>query len=476
MDAATELADAALAGESLRQLALRLARLARTLSGAAGAAVFHPAEGGQLLELGGDGSPLIASTLVSEVLAAGTALADRSLQVAGGAVQVALPLRHEARTLGALCLQYEGGTPRDLRQLRPLVARAGTVLAAAEREARKDRFLSFAAHELKTPLTSIKGFSYSLARRLERGQPGDPHAVQVLERQAERLHSLLEEMLEVSRIDMGRFVLHLEPCNLGELVVAANRVLKRLGAAPLQIKAAGAALAVKVDRDRIERAVVALGLRALELGAGEGVSLEVAGAMARARIAWFGPPLDEDERRKAFEPKWDGKDKPRSGLGMGLALARMVAELHGGTLRAEACSFVLELPLHLPAEERRVAGGGRHVLVVDDDQAIATMLADFLSENGFTTSFALGGRAALAMIARGPMPDLLVLDLRMPDLDGRALLLQAREQLALTSRVVLLSADRDVAIAAAQLGAHSFVEKPFAPEGLLLAVQRALEE
>src|SRR5437763_1312999 len=108
--------------------------------------------------------------------------------------------------------------------------RAGAVLAAAERKSRKDRFLSMAAHELKTPLTSIKGFSYSLARRLEKGEPSDPRHVQVLERQAERLHSLLEEMLEVSRIETGRFLLHQEPCEMAELVEASLRSLRRLGA------------------------------------------------------------------------------------------------------------------------------------------------------------------------------------------------------------------------------------------------------
>jgi len=87
--------------------------------------------------------------------------------------------------VGTLSLCFQD-TLRDLRPLLPLLTRAGAVLAAAERESRKDRFLSLAAHELKTPLTSIKGFSYSLARRLEKGEPTDPRHVQVLERQAER--------------------------------------------------------------------------------------------------------------------------------------------------------------------------------------------------------------------------------------------------------------------------------------------------
>ena len=474
VEAATELADAALEGEGLRELACRLAKLARELSGAAGAAVVQPAEGGQLVELGADGARCQSSTLARDVIEGGSPLAEEPSVEPHGAAQVALPLCHRERTLGALLLRFENGAPRDLRQLRPLVARAGTVLAAAEREARKDRFLGFAAHELKTPLTAIKGFAYSLARRLERGEPADVRAVQVLERQAERLHSLLEEMLEVSRIDMGRFLLHLEPCDLGELLYAANRVLKRLGAHQLERRGPAAPLPLQADRDRIERALVALALRVQELGVAGGATLSSDGVMACARVSWFGSPLSASERAEALGPRWDAKEKPRSGLGMGLALAHKISRMHGGELAVEANAFTLKLPLRAPGQEQRPEGAGRRVLVVDDDEAIATMLADFLGENGFTASFALGGRAGLQMIERGPAPDLLVLDLRMPDLDGRSMLLQARALYRLRSRVVLLSADRAVAIAAAELGADAFVEKPFAPEGLLAAVRRAL--
>ena len=102
------------------------------------------------------------------------------------------------------------------------------------------------------------------------------------------------------------------------------------------------------------------------------------------------------------------------------------------------------------------------------------MVADFLSESGFAATFASGGKAGIAQLEAGPAPDLLVLDLRMPEVDGRSVLREARERLRLSPRVVLLSADREVAGAAIELGAAGFVEKPFSPEGLLAAVRRAL--
>jgi DNA-binding response OmpR family regulator len=113
------------------------------------------------------------------------------------------------------------------------------------------------------------------------------------------------------------------------------------------------------------------------------------------------------------------------------------------------------------------------VLVVDDDEPIARMMAEFLAEHGFAADWAGGGRAALHKIREQP-PDVLVLDLRMPDIDGRELLAQLRA-LGIAPRVVLFSADREVANAARELCCAAFVEKPFAPESLVAAVRRAVK-
>jgi DNA-binding response OmpR family regulator len=110
------------------------------------------------------------------------------------------------------------------------------------------------------------------------------------------------------------------------------------------------------------------------------------------------------------------------------------------------------------------------VLVVDDDEPMARMMAEFLGEHGFTADWAGGGKAALARVRSNP-PDVIVLDLRMPEMDGRQLL-QAVRSLGQSPRVVLFSADREVANAARELACEAFVEKPFAPESLLAAVRR----
>lgn len=458
--AAAQLADAALEGASTRDLAEKISKIARSLSGAAGAAV-HLRSGIGVQQLGADGEPC-SSELAEKALSSGN--------VEWSSDAAAVPLQVRDELVGALSLCFRGEL-RDLRPLRPLLARAGAVLAAAERESRKDRFLSLAAHELKTPLTSIKGFSYSLARRLEKGEPSDPRHVQVLERQAERLHSLLEEMLEVSRIETGRFVLHREPCELSELVEASRRSLRRLGADDDVEAEVEPRLPLVADRERIERALTAMVLRARLLGPVR-VEARRRGGRAELRVAWSGEPMAEPELRHALEARWEAPQSQRQGLGMALVIARHAAELHGGALRADPDAFVLELPLRLPALEAASSGEGR-VLVVDDDEPIARMMAEFLQESGFDADWAGGGRAALEKVRRNA-PDVMVLDLRMPGMDGRQLLHEVRA-LGLSPRVVLFSADRAVAEAARELSCEAFVEKPFAPESLLEAVRRAMK-
>jgi CheY-like chemotaxis protein len=196
------------------------------------------------------------------------------------------------------------------------------------------------------------------------------------------------------------------------------------------------------------------------------------GSAAEVRVGWTGAPLDAAGRERAFDPRWESPQTDRQGLGMALLVAREAAELHGGSLVAEANALVLRLPLRPGGPELPVSAGHARVLVVDDDEPMARMMAEFLCEHGLDARWAAGGREALDKTA-AIRPDLLVLDLRMPDLDGRALLhaLWARGQ---RPRVVLLSADRDVAAAARELSCEGFVEKPFAPENLLAAVRRAL--
>src|SRR5438067_2323226 len=281
------IADAALAGESTGQLARRIAGIARDLAGAEAVAVFGGSAAGPVLLGSVGGVP--ATDLAARSLESNSS--ERRSE--GTRRAVSIPLRMRSNVVGALVLRFAPDTPVLLKPLEPLLVRAGAVLAAAERESRKDRFLSLAAHELKTPLTSIKGFAYSLSRRMEKGEPADPRTVEILERQAERLHGLLEEMLEVSRFETQRFVLHQEFCDLSELVESALRSVRRLGTeAEVRVERTEQ-LPLSADRERIERTICALLIRARSFGAPLTVQLARDGANAELRLTWAGARLTD---------------------------------------------------------------------------------------------------------------------------------------------------------------------------------------
>ena len=259
---------------------------------------------------------------------------------------------------------------------------------------------------------------------------------------------------------------------MGELVESALRSVRRLGAREEILVEGEDRLPLNADRERIERTIGALVLRARSLGSPLSLRFLRDQSYAELRVSWVGARLSIQELAQAFEPRWEEPQSARQGLGMALFIARHSVALHGGELRADPDALVLRLPLHAQPAEKKAAGAGR-VLVVDDDEAIAKMLAEYLSEHDVAADWAGSGRAALDKIQRGPPPDALVLDLRMPDIDGRQVVEQIRRQ-GLNPRVVLLSADREVAAAARELRADGFVEKPFAPENLLAAVRRSL--
>src|SRR5262249_51803554 len=148
------------------------------------------------------------------------------------------------------------------------------------------------------------------------------------------------------------------------------------------------ALPLVADRERIERALTAMVLRARSLGP---VQIDAGrnGCLAEVRVHWSGDSLPDPQ--DALLSRWELPQAQRHGLGMALMIARRAAELHGGSLRAEAHAFLLHLPLRTRAQGRGGGGEGR-VLVVDDDEPIARMMAEFLAEHGFEADWAGGGR------------------------------------------------------------------------------------
>jgi signal transduction histidine kinase len=232
---------------------------------------------------------------------------------------------------------------------------ASAEAAAANRV--KDEFLAMVSHELRTPLSAILGWTKILRTR-EADPSITPQALEIIERNAATESRLVEDLLDISRLATGHFRLHMRPLEITPVLHAAIDTVRpaiEAKALDLRTKVDGTAM-VLGDQERLQQVLWNLLSNAVkftpERGAVEVVVQQV-NTHARILVSDTGPGIDAAALPHIFERFHQGSQadgKRRGGLGLGLAIARHVAELHGGTLRAESAGrgkgarFVLELP------------------------------------------------------------------------------------------------------------------------------------
>jgi len=281
-----------------------------------------------------------------------------------------VPLRARERVLGHVTLTRDAPGPpyaeEDRAFLEDLAVRASQAVenarlygVAREAVAARDEFLSVASHELRTPLTALKLALQALRRTGGRDPEAVRRAAEMAERQSTRLEKLVAALLDVSRIQSGRLELALEDLDLASVVSEVATQFEG------QLAEAGCSLLThfdgpgrgRWDRLRIGQVLTNLLSNAVKYGAGKPVAISVSGDGESVRVAvrdhGIGlPPDDPDRIFQRFVRAVSSRHY--GGLGLGLYIARRLAEAHGGTLRAEpaegggAC-FVLELPVRGPA-------------------------------------------------------------------------------------------------------------------------------
>jgi signal transduction histidine kinase len=235
-------------------------------------------------------------------------------------------------------------------------ALAGLVLLRSLRRADESRrrLLASLAHDLGTPLTSIRGFAETrLATEAGTSSASDRRGWTVVFREALRMQRLIEDMLALTRLEAGRFTIVHRPFDLREVLrAAAERAELAQGTGPVVDVPDGPAVA-RADRDRIDQALANLVDNAYRHGGGRSVklTLERRGDAWRITVSDEGPGLTAEARAHLFEPfRTSGSGQ---GSGLGLGIAREIVSRHGGTLRLEdgpGCRVVFELPAGGPAE------------------------------------------------------------------------------------------------------------------------------
>ncbi len=325
-----------------------------------------------------------------------------------------------------------------LRLSEERLARQAEELAAADR--RKDEFLAVLGHELRNPLAPLQNGLELLTLGSH-----DPalvtHARQVMERQLRHLVRLVDDLLDVARIRSGKIVLEPERVDVAAMITSAVELARPLIDArghDLQVILPPEALWTDADRIRLPQLLANLLNNAAKYtDEGGSITLSVARLEAYVVISVrdTGIGMDREALENVFELFAQAAGPAHTvqgGLGVGLSLARSIAELHGGVLTAHSegpgkgSEFVLRLPaccapqLQHNAPESAAEPGLRHrILVVDDNVDAAESLGTMLAYSGHDVRVAHGGAEALTA-AREFSPNVMILDLGMPEMDGYA--------------------------------------------------------
>ncbi|MFL5385729.1 MAG: ATP-binding protein [Longimicrobiaceae bacterium] len=322
----------------------------------------------------------------------------------------------------------------------------------------KDEFVSVVSHELRTPLTAIRGSLGLLAAGKagevpERGQ----RMLEIAVQNTDRLIRLINDILDLERIESGKVGMEPRLVNAAELAHnAAEMMLPMAERAGVGLFVEAEAVRLLADSDRILQVLTNLISNAVKFspaGASVEVRVEPVGGEACFRVADQGRGIPEDRLESIFErfQQVDSSDsRQKGGTGLGLAICRTIVTQHGGRIWAESApgegsTFHFTIPLaeaqpaapavhegprvDLEADPGPAAddGDGRpRVLVVEDDEGLAGVLAETFERRGVAAEVAGTGERAWA-VARRNRPDAVVLDIALPDGDGYWLAERFRE-------------------------------------------------
>ncbi|MBB1600465.1 CheR family methyltransferase [Variovorax sp. UMC13] len=371
----------------------------------------------------------------------------------GGAIGFVKILRDETAARNA-----RAELQRSQDELRKALQAAEQARADLERaDAAKDRFLAVLSHELRNPLAAVLAASQMLVDRSS--HPADHNrAAALIQRQARTMKLLLDDLLDVSRLAVGRLELRKRDVPLVDVIDSA------LEAVETAIANAGHRLNVNlptqptmlhVDPLRISQVLGnLLGNAAKYTPPGGVIELDVRmdGGEVRMSVSDNGVGIPAERIEHIFELYTQGPQAPHAlndGLGVGLSLVRNIVELHGGTVEGlsggpgKGSRFVVRLPGPiadtLPLAERSLAAPALalDILIADDNTDAAWALAHLLQRSGQRTQLAYGGAEALDSILKHP-PDAAVLDLGMPDIDGVEVARRLRADAA-TAHIVLIA-------------------------------------
>jgi signal transduction histidine kinase/CheY-like chemotaxis protein len=403
---------------------------------------------------------------------------ERSYASTGERAYVAVPLMREGRWVASLWVSDDRPrqwTKEEVLLVQTVAERTWTSieklraedererLLQREQEARdaaekanqlKDEFLATLSHELRNPLNVILGYSELLLRMPEiANSPALRQMGEALRRNAQSQSQLINDLLDLSRLQTGKIVLNQETVSLAAIIDnAVETVRAEATAKSIDIRLSVADQFLLVDGDRLRLQQIAWNLlnNAVKFTPAAGrieISVNREGETATLVVQDTGQGIEPDFLPHVFEMfrQADGSNTRRhSGLGIGLALVQQLVQLHGGMITAESSGtnkgsqFTVKFPLAretknlttsaissaLPFQLNLLAQ--RAVLVVDDSEDTLAMLEQLLEISGANVTTATNGSDALQMVSQQEF-DIILSDISMPEMDGFELLQRLRQ-------------------------------------------------
>jgi PAS domain S-box-containing protein len=347
---------------------------------------------------------------------------------------------------------------RAEQELAELLKRESSARAEAEKANRlKDEFLATLSHELRTPLNAVIGWS----RMLNSGKldhKNSLHAQEVIERNAWAQKQIIEDILDVSRVITGKLQLHIGPVDLANVVAAAlDAVRPAMEAKEIRIESEmdSNVRTISGDGDRLQQVVwnvLSNAAKFTPTGGEVGIHVRQNGAHVLIEVKDSGPGIDPAFLPYVFERfrQADGSTtRTHGGLGLGLAIVRHLVELHGGTISVEnkkqghGAIFTISLPLPTGYLQKEILNKaesafgvrqairpnleGLEILIVEDEPDALDVITVELVQYGAKVTGVTSGDEALQALEKRKY-DLLVSDVRLPDMDGYELIRRVRRQ------------------------------------------------
>lgn len=316
-----------------------------------------------------------------------------------------------------------------------------------EADRRKDQFLAILAHELRNPLSPIQS-AVEIMRSSDVTDPYVQRALEVLDRQVRKMRRLIDDLLDVSRITLGKIDLQLQPLEVTAVItdaVQSCRAVLEARRHELTISLPKEPVWIQGDVTRLEQIIENLLSNAAKFThPGGQIAITAAREDARApgggaevvlRVRDNGIGVSPEALPRLFELFTQAErslDRSQQGLGIGLSIVRNLVEMHGGTVTLHSegigrgMEVTIRLPVRLPSRGSKsapqpigtaVQGQGLRILVVDDNVDAAETLAALLQVWGYTAEVAFNGPQGIQR-ARASRPSVVLLDLGMPGMDG----------------------------------------------------------